>query len=578
MKLHLIALFYIGMLAVSSCQVEGVAPEANQAVISESVRRSLASVDPDDQREFFAYDRSLPLDIQIGSVSEKAGTIWRDFTYASPRGGRVPARIIAPTGHGPFPGILLMHGSAGDIELYSDAAEAYARLGAVVMLIESPHIRPGGREWTGTMGDSWPYFSARDREDQIQLMIDLRRAIDILGQETTVNADRLAYIGYSYGGAMGGLLAGIEDRLKAYVLVVGDGGLIEHTSEPMENGLPDQFRTTWVEAMWPIEPIHFVGQAAPAALLFQNGLQDQLVPPGDALRYQIAGSEPKTVIWYDAGHNLEPAAFQDSAIWLQDYLGDQLLWMVPDYRPTARWIDAAFTVWLLVLALSTARIIRRELQREETNKVTLFFWGLAGLVLGPVGLLLHCATQTRSGAWLKFMRVMGPWQGDLDKAVQAGMVFLLGGLLGNILSALFFGGDTIILTYLAALIVGWVLFRVFRDQVHIQPMLWLIIVNLLWAADALLSLPLMNFWRLPFMLHPRLIGYIGSLTLCNVVFLTVLFALLRRVGLVGEESDQLHDGSLMLSPMLGWPTKAGLILLSFGIDFVAVVVLMSSIT
>ncbi len=290
MKLHLIALFYIGMLAVSSCQVEGVAPEANQAVISESVRRSLASVDPDDQREFFAYDRSLPLDIQIGSVSEKAGTIWRDFTYASPRGGRVPARIIAPTGHGPFPGILLMHGSAGDIELYSDAAEAYARLGAVVMLIESPHIRPGGREWTGTMGDSWPYFSARDREDQIQLMIDLRRAIDILGQETTVNADRLAYIGYSYGGAMGGLLAGIEDRLKAYVLVVGDGGLIEHTSEPMENGLPDQFRTTWVEAMWPIEPIHFVGQAAPAALLFQNGLQDQLVPPGDALRYQIAGS------------------------------------------------------------------------------------------------------------------------------------------------------------------------------------------------------------------------------------------------------------------------------------------------
>ena len=43
---------------------------------------------------------------------------------------------------------------------------------------------------------------------------------------------------------MGGLLAGVEDRLVAYVLAAGDGGLVEHTADPGQNGLNIHFSET----------------------------------------------------------------------------------------------------------------------------------------------------------------------------------------------------------------------------------------------------------------------------------------------------------------------------------------------
>jgi hypothetical protein len=140
-----------------------------------------------------------------------------------------------------------------------------------------------------------------------------------------VDPDRLAYAGYSYGGAMSGLLAGVEERLQALALTVGNGGVVAHRAG-FKNLFwktypPSDERTRWIATMWPLEPLHFVGHAAPAALLFQNGTRDALVAPADALCYQQAGSEPKQVKWYDTGHGLPVQALQDQLEWLQDHIG-----------------------------------------------------------------------------------------------------------------------------------------------------------------------------------------------------------------------------------------------------------------
>ena len=73
--------------------------------------------------------------------------------------------------------------------------------------------------------------------------------------------------------------------------------------------------------MEPIEPLRFVGRAAPARLLFQNGRTDNLVPAADAEIYQKAGSEPKTIQWYDAGHGLNEQATRDRHLWLAEQVG-----------------------------------------------------------------------------------------------------------------------------------------------------------------------------------------------------------------------------------------------------------------
>ena len=128
------------------------------------------------------------------------------------------ALIVSPRGDGPFAGLIVQHGLPGDKFQMLPLAEDFARTGAVVVAIDAPWARR----------EELPDFSERDRADQIQLMVDLRRAVDLLQSRDSVDDDRIAYLGVGYGGAMGGLLAGIEDRVAAFVLDVGDGGLVSH--------------------------------------------------------------------------------------------------------------------------------------------------------------------------------------------------------------------------------------------------------------------------------------------------------------------------------------------------------------
>lgn len=281
-----------------------------------------ASITPlscDEIGEVFAYDPEAPLDIQEVSQRREEGVTLIDLTYASPMGGRVPATLVIPDGAGPFAGMLYQHGMPSTRQPMIPAAVNYARMGAVVLLIDAPFARrPNGMSASVTMTE-------QDRREQIQLIVDLRRGVDLLLSRPEVDPGRLAYVGTSYGGAMGGLLAGVEDRLQAYVLQVGDGGLVTHLTGPEDRAawlaLPEDQRRQWVAWMWPIEPIHYVGCASPAALLFQNGTLDTAVPPADGLRYQKAGSEPKAVCWYQAGHALDATAYLDQADWLSETIG-----------------------------------------------------------------------------------------------------------------------------------------------------------------------------------------------------------------------------------------------------------------
>ena len=85
---------------------------------------------------------------------------------------------------------------------------------------------------------------------------------------------------------------------------------------------PRAVRQSYIPASSPaqIDGIHFIGHAAPAALLFQNARKDALNPEQAVLDFQHIASEPKTVKWYDAYHQLNAEADQDRAEWLQQQL------------------------------------------------------------------------------------------------------------------------------------------------------------------------------------------------------------------------------------------------------------------
>jgi uncharacterized protein len=251
----------------------------------------------------FHYDRRRPLAItrlgltaRLPPARELDGVTVHSITYASPKGGEVPALVVVPKGTGPFPGVIVQHGLPDTKEGMLPAGIDLARTGALAILIDAPFNRPQ----QGRVRSDPLTFTPKDRVEQIQLIVDLRRAIDVLEARPDVNDRQLAYFGVSYGAAMGGLLAAVEDRLKAYVLAVGDGGLVSHFAGPDDTdgplqALPAQDRERWLAAMRPIEPINFIGQAAPAALLFLAGTKDEQVRPEDARRFHQAASQPKQV-------------------------------------------------------------------------------------------------------------------------------------------------------------------------------------------------------------------------------------------------------------------------------------------
>jgi dienelactone hydrolase len=336
-------------------------------------------------RSLFAYDAQAPLDMREEKRGREPGLTVIYFSYASPSGGRVPAVLVVPDGPGLFAGLVMMHGSGGSRSDLLVLAKSYARLGVVTMTISAPSARPEHNSLDAFL------FTEQDRREQIQLIVDLRRAVDVLVSRPRVDPERLAYLGVSYGGAMGGLLAAVETRLKGYVLMVGDGGLVHHFSGPRVMGLPAGKRLAWLAAMWPIEPIRYVGYAAPAALLFQNGTRDTQVPPALAILYQKAGSEPKTVLWYETSHNLFEGlqASRDHLAWLRTAIG------VSSYRMAFPFgVKISLIAWLFLTVASLVVVARHMWLAPKPPQGApplgaRILWLLTTVTLGPLGLAAY---------------------------------------------------------------------------------------------------------------------------------------------------------------------------------------------
>ena len=285
------------------------------------VRPDFGGAATDADRALFAYDVGAPLNLKKTLESTTNGVEVSAISFDSPAGGSVTGLLFDPVTRSSLrPGIVLMHGAPGNARQMAGQGQALAAHGAVVIAIDAPFARRTG---------DWLRFTSQDRAEQIQLIKDLQRAVDVLRVRPNVDAARIAYVGISYGGAMGALFVGIERRLKAAVLVVGDGGLVSHFTGPEDSGFMAQMscatRVGWFRAMAPVEPIRFVPLASPVPLLLQSGRSDALVPVADAEALHAAAPQPKTIRWYLAGHGLDQQALVDRHEWLNAQIGLDLL-------------------------------------------------------------------------------------------------------------------------------------------------------------------------------------------------------------------------------------------------------------
>jgi dienelactone hydrolase len=269
-------------------------------------------------RALFAYDASAPLNLTRTAQTTTAAFTLSNIAYASPAGGSVTGILVEPIGRsGLRPAMVILHPSGGTAKSQTPYAQQLATHGAVVIAIDAPFVRRGGT--------SILTFMSLDRHEQIQLMQDLQRAVDVLIATGKVDPARIAFEGYSYGGSLGAGFVALERRLRAAVLIAANGGLVTRATLPADLSiLTNQAcatRAMWFQAMTSIEPIRLMPLASTTALLFQAGRSDPIVPPADAQALFDAASGPKELRWYDAGHVLPPHAATEKHDWLHQRIG-----------------------------------------------------------------------------------------------------------------------------------------------------------------------------------------------------------------------------------------------------------------
>ncbi len=268
----------------------------------------------------FDYDVKQPLDIHDKFIEEFAGGSLHDITYTSPKGGPVGAYLVIPNGKGPFAAVLFGHWGNGTRAEFIPEAKIYARAGGVSLIPDYPWDRP--QPWHKTPD----HFDKPelDREIEIQALVDLRRGIDLLLARPDVDPKRLAYVGHSYGAQWGSILSAVDKRMKTSVLMAGVAEMADILLRSDDPGMID-FRKSqpagqlekYAQVTGDIDAIHFVGRAAPIPLLLQFANYEQYFDKTSMQHYTAAASDPKKVLYYDTGHDLnDPQALEDRYDWL----------------------------------------------------------------------------------------------------------------------------------------------------------------------------------------------------------------------------------------------------------------------
>lgn len=275
-----------------------------------------------DLLRHFDYDPKAPLDFQEVGVEHRGSVTIHDISYASPKGGRVPAYLVVPDGRGPFAAVIWGHWYMPGSEFlnrkeFLAEAVALAPAGMVSLLTDGPIARPGHVE------DQTP-LSEQQVTDLVQQIIDMRRGADLLLARPDVDPKRLAYVGHSYDAEVGGFLSGIDRRFKAFVLMAGplsdeiDKRSKEYQEERQRVG-PEKFDAFEAKYSW-LDPGKYVSHAAPAVVFLQYASREEFLNPDRDREYAAVVSEPKRFKLYDAPHALNAEARRDRIAFLTEQL------------------------------------------------------------------------------------------------------------------------------------------------------------------------------------------------------------------------------------------------------------------
>lgn len=262
--------------------------------------------------KMFAYDSSQPLVLSDeASTYESTDTVSaRNIVYAG-AGRKVNAALYMPVGDGPYPAVLIQTSypyseepmiSVGDAQTLADA-------GYACLMVDLPQQRDLTAYHTGR--------AMHDVREYVRTVIDLRRGIDLLASLPQVDGGRIGFMGEDTAGSLGAILAGVDDRIKAYALALTGGyvsTLLAWDTRPggehyLTSGgalpLKGAAMARYEAQMSVVDPVHYIGHNKGASFLVVDMKNEwpavwRMKEVTDLLK---AAPKPKTLRWYDNGQS-----------------------------------------------------------------------------------------------------------------------------------------------------------------------------------------------------------------------------------------------------------------------------------
>jgi dienelactone hydrolase/predicted Ser/Thr protein kinase len=261
-------------------------------------------------RRMYVYQRTA-LNAKVESVEDDS-SYWRleTITFDAPYSGpRMIAQLYLPKNIGPpYQAVVFFPGSGA---MMLPSIRHPEELGRFDYIIKSGRAFLYPVYW-GTYErqpaqTSEEWSPVRERDEIIMRFKELARSIDYLESRKDVDANRLAFVGFSWGGWLGPLYCYIEPRLKTCILV--DGGLPGYELPPE------------------VDPFQFAPHLKTPVLML-NGSNDFFFPveTNQRVLYRLLGTPAK-----DKRHIVFPTAHDVSVMrnevmhevlgWLDHYLG-----------------------------------------------------------------------------------------------------------------------------------------------------------------------------------------------------------------------------------------------------------------
>ena len=262
----------------------------------------------DIYKKMYAYDKTDLKAIVESTDNSAKDWIKEKISFSAAYGNeRVGAYLFLPkSGYPPYQTVVYFPGSDAIHErssksLYPRNFDFLLKNGRAVMypIYKSTYER--GDELDSDYQNETNFY----KEHVIMWAKDLGRSIDYLETRKQIDATKLTYFGVSWGGAMGGLMPAVENRLKVVILYVA--------GFDFQRALPE------------VDPINFVSQIK-IPVLMMNGRHDHFFPVNTSQipMFKLLGTPPenKRQIIYDSGHFVpRNQLIKETLDWLDKYLG-----------------------------------------------------------------------------------------------------------------------------------------------------------------------------------------------------------------------------------------------------------------